>query len=158
MLDFNDLLLITRDLLDNVDGADTLDYFRKRFRQVMVDEFQDTNPLQYGIIRALQGDGHLFHGGGCQTGHLSFHRQRRACLPRPGAADHRHGRRWRRMPMTVNYRSRREILGVLNGLFTRVWPAESGVQRGDFFFEPLTAGLHFADKLQPSVELLLADG
>ena len=33
------------------------DYYRRRFRHILVDEYQDTNPAQYALIRALAGDG-----------------------------------------------------------------------------------------------------
>lgn len=47
-LDFNDLLLKARNLLK--DDKETRGYFQKRFRYLLVDEFQDTDPLQAEII------------------------------------------------------------------------------------------------------------
>ena len=32
--------------------------YRRRFRHVLVDEYQDTNHAQYVLIRELCGDGH----------------------------------------------------------------------------------------------------
>ncbi len=49
-LDFDDLLLFFRQILD-ID--EVVEYFHTRFRYFMVDEYQDTNPLQYEIIRIL---------------------------------------------------------------------------------------------------------
>lgn len=49
-LDFDDLLLFFRKLLD---FPDVLTYFHDRFQYFMVDEYQDTNKLQYEIIHAL---------------------------------------------------------------------------------------------------------
>ena len=51
MLDFDDLLLKTRDLLEG-DGQVRRE-LRDRFRQVLVDEFQDTDPLQTEIVLLL---------------------------------------------------------------------------------------------------------
>lgn len=33
------------------------DFYRRRFRHILVDEYQDTNPAQYALIKALAGDG-----------------------------------------------------------------------------------------------------
>ena len=38
-----------------------LNHYRSRFREILVDEFQDTNAVQYGFVRLLAGDtGHVF--------------------------------------------------------------------------------------------------
>jgi len=50
-MDFDDLLCKTVDLLANF--ADVRDELRKRFRFIMVDEFQDTNLAQYELVRHL---------------------------------------------------------------------------------------------------------
>ncbi len=51
-MDFDDLLLRTFELFQsNPDGV--LDKYRAKFKYVLVDEFQDTNYLQYSIIRQL---------------------------------------------------------------------------------------------------------
>lgn len=50
-LDFDDLLIETLRLLRN--DADTLDYLSDKFRYIHVDEFQDTNKVQYNIIKLL---------------------------------------------------------------------------------------------------------
>jgi DNA helicase II / ATP-dependent DNA helicase PcrA len=50
-MDFDDLLYQFYHLLNN--HADIADRYRKRFKYVMVDEFQDTNHLQYEIVRKL---------------------------------------------------------------------------------------------------------
>lgn len=49
-LDFDDLLLLFRQVLDI---PEVLEYFHNRFQYFMVDEYQDTNLLQYEIIRIL---------------------------------------------------------------------------------------------------------
>ncbi|MCB0633798.1 MAG: UvrD-helicase domain-containing protein, partial [Lewinella sp.] len=51
-MDFDDLLYRLYELLQkNPDNV--LEKYRKRFRYVLVDEFQDTNTLQYAIVRKL---------------------------------------------------------------------------------------------------------
>jgi DNA helicase-2/ATP-dependent DNA helicase PcrA len=54
LVDFAELLLRTFELLR--DNPLLLDHYRRRFRHVLVDEFQDTNTLQYAWLRQLAGD------------------------------------------------------------------------------------------------------
>ncbi len=46
-IDFEDILLLTKDLLKN---PDVQEYLSNKFRYLMIDEFQDTNELQYEIF------------------------------------------------------------------------------------------------------------
>ena len=50
-MDFDDLLLKAYHLLR--DNPEVLDEYRERFRYVMVDEYQDTNHIQYEIVHLL---------------------------------------------------------------------------------------------------------
>ena len=50
-LDFDDLLVKTVQLFQT--QADVLDYYQERFRYIMVDEYQDTNTVQFELIRLL---------------------------------------------------------------------------------------------------------
>ncbi|MFN2300463.1 MAG: DNA helicase II [Gammaproteobacteria bacterium] len=55
VVDFAELLLRTFELFR--DRPDILDHYRRRFSHVLVDEFQDTNAIQYDWIRLLAGGG-----------------------------------------------------------------------------------------------------
>ncbi len=50
-LDFDDLLLKTLQLLETC--PDVLENYSKRFKYIMIDEYQDTNSVQYGIVRLM---------------------------------------------------------------------------------------------------------
>ncbi|RCG20649.1 DNA helicase PcrA [Streptomyces diacarni] len=52
-LDFDDLIMTTVHLLQAF--PDVADYYRRRFRHVLVDEYQDTNHAQYQLVRELVG-------------------------------------------------------------------------------------------------------
>ena len=52
-VDFDDLLLFTVQLLE--EHADLREHYRERFRYQMVDEYQDTNPVQYRLLKLLAG-------------------------------------------------------------------------------------------------------
>ncbi|ROR53814.1 ATP-dependent DNA helicase PcrA [Luteococcus japonicus] len=53
-LDFDDLIMTTVHLLQAF--PDLREGYRRRFRQVLVDEYQDTNHAQYQLIRQLCGE------------------------------------------------------------------------------------------------------
>ncbi len=50
-VDFGDLLLLLVALFRK--RPDVLDQYRRRFQHILVDEFQDTNPVQYELLRLL---------------------------------------------------------------------------------------------------------
>lgn len=50
-LDFDDLIVKAVELLQQ--DAQVLDYYQKRFRYIMVDEYQDTNTAQFQLIKLL---------------------------------------------------------------------------------------------------------
>lgn len=52
-LDFDDLIMRTVELLQTF--PDVAEYYRRRFRHVLVDEYQDTNHAQYTLVRELVG-------------------------------------------------------------------------------------------------------
>ena len=62
LVDFAELLLRAHELFR--DREPIINHYRQRFRHVLVDEFQDTNALQYAWLRLLIGDsGALFAVG-----------------------------------------------------------------------------------------------
>src|SRR4051794_38365967 len=54
-LDFDDLIMTTVHLLQAF--PDVAEHYRRRFRHVLVDEYQDTNHAQYVLVRELVGTG-----------------------------------------------------------------------------------------------------
>lgn len=53
VIDFAELLLRALELWKN--KPDVLDHYQQRFQQILVDEFQDTNAVQYAWLRILAG-------------------------------------------------------------------------------------------------------
>src|SRR2546422_7279989 len=144
-LDFEDLQLRARDLLR--DDVAIREREQLRFRSIMVDEFQDTNRLQCELIELIagaRGDCERFFVGdefqsicGFRHADVQVFRERRE------AADAGV------LPLPMNYRSRPEVLAVVNHLF--------GGDFGDEF-QPLTASGEFPDPVFGSpVELLVTD-
>ncbi|NQW17230.1 MAG: UvrD-helicase domain-containing protein [Chloroflexi bacterium] len=52
-VDFDDLLLVAHRLLDS--NIDLLETYQRRYKHLLIDEFQDTNPIQLGLARLLAG-------------------------------------------------------------------------------------------------------
>jgi ATP-dependent exoDNAse (exonuclease V) beta subunit len=116
VLDFLDLLLLARNALR--DHAAVRTFFRARFPFVLIDEFQDTDPLQVEIAQMLAGDrpGGLVVVGDAKQ---SIYRFRRAdvrlfrdLVGRAGKADG-----GAVLHLTQNFRSRPAILSFVNRAF-----------------------------------------
>ena len=61
-VDFADLILLTYEML--LKNQKILHYYSTRFKNIMVDEFQDTNALQFELLKLLNGkDGSLYAVG-----------------------------------------------------------------------------------------------
>ena len=130
-MDFDDLLLNTVLLLERF--KDRLEYWQRRFEYIMVDEYQDTNHLQYLLISHLAAE----HRNLCVVGDddqsiyrfrgatieniLSFEQQFRGC---------------RTIRLEQNYRSTEQILEAANNVIRHnrsrkgkeLW---TGLGRGD---------------------------
>ncbi|MBC5766810.1 UvrD-helicase domain-containing protein [Ramlibacter albus] len=55
VVDFGELMLRSYELLRDNDPI--REHYRRRFRHILIDEFQDTNKLQYAWIKVLAGEG-----------------------------------------------------------------------------------------------------
>ncbi|MGE3820882.1 MAG: UvrD-helicase domain-containing protein, partial [Isosphaeraceae bacterium] len=123
-LDFDDLLLKTRDLLREVPSVREAEGRAVTF--VLVDEFQDTDPVQSEILRLLTGDGfadgRLFVVGDFKQSIYRFRGARpklfheyRASFPDQG-----------RLELTENFRSVPGVIDFVNALFHEAFEGESG--------------------------------
>ena len=93
-------------------------YVSDKFRAVIIDEFQDTDPLQWEIIRHLflSGDSTLFLVGDPKQSIYGF---RKADVYAYMDGYKALGER-SRAQLTTNYRSRKELIVALNALFGKV--------------------------------------
>ena len=62
VVDFGELMLRSYELLR--DNAPVREHYQRRFRHILIDEFQDTNKLQYAWIKMLAGQGDEAMTGG----------------------------------------------------------------------------------------------
>jgi len=147
-VDFDDLELCARELLQESESVRTA--WSERFELLMVDEFQDTNPRQLAILRALERS-NLFTVGdelqsiyGFRHADVRLFRSRRAELDERGAS----------LCLAQNFRGRAPLLDVVNAVFA---------ERLGTAYTPLLAGRADAAEQkegqegEPLVELLLTD-
>jgi ATP-dependent helicase/nuclease subunit A len=123
VLDFDDLLIKTRELLG---GADALDMLRDRYRYILVDEFQDTDPVQAEIVYLLSGaaggrgrmepaPGKLFVVGDPKQ---SIYRFRKADIEIYERVKERIAESGARLSIVENFRSVPGIVGWVNETFS----------------------------------------
>lgn len=68
-LDFDDIIVRTVELLQRF--PEVAEHYRRRFRHVLVDEYQDTNHAQYVLVRELVGVDGGADGAGVERGELT---------------------------------------------------------------------------------------
>ncbi len=145
--DFEDLLFLTYRLLSDkapVQAA-VRERYQKLFSLVLVDEYQDVSPLQDKLIDLLKSERNLFIVGDIQQSIYGFrHAEPEVFRRRIGT--HRKSPNARHIPLAENYRSRPEILNVVNGFFSTIFPASE--------FLALEAKKPFAEVRDKVVELL----
>src|SRR5436190_7899313 len=108
-VDFDDLLYLTVDVLERFPEA--LDRWRKAFRYVLVDEYQDTNHAQYRLLQLLAGEHkNLFAVGDPDQSVYSF----RGADIRNILEFERDFPGTRTIPLEQNYRSTNTILRAAN--------------------------------------------
>lgn len=132
LIDFADGEHLAAKLLREEDGSPSqlaLDVGRQ-FREVMVDEYQDTNQVQNAIFGALSGGGRLFMVGDVKQ---SIYRFRLAepgifldKLDRFAPADRARPGEDRRVLLSHNFRSRPEVLEGVNFIFRNVMTRAAG--------------------------------
>ncbi len=111
MIDFAEMLLRAKDLWQK--RPDILQHYRLRFQNILVDEFQDTNGIQYEWIKLLAGEtGRVFAVGDDDQ---SIYGWRGAKIENI----HQYGRDFKPFEtyrLEQNYRSTGNILKAANGL------------------------------------------
>lgn len=130
-LDFDDIILYTVMLLQEHDDVRT--YYQRKFRYVLVDEYQDTNYLQYRLTSLLSGgyenicvvgddDQSIYRFRGATIENiLNFEKQYKTC---------------RTIRLEQNYRSTQAILNAANAVIAhnigrkgkRLWTANDAGQ------------------------------
>jgi ATP-dependent helicase/nuclease subunit A len=156
-IDFEDLQILAARLLER---AEIGEHYRGRFRQILVDEFQDTNRLQLRLIESLRGPktelvvvgDELQSIYGFRHADLEVFRQRREEIDRRSDAE--------LLRLSGNFRSRPEVVGAVNLFGEALLGAAYNPLRVGVAAEHGALSPHTGDKAphigeDPVVELLL---
>jgi DNA helicase-2/ATP-dependent DNA helicase PcrA len=113
-LDFDDLIMTTVHLLQALPAV--AEKYRRRFRHVLVDEYQDTNQAQYMLVKELVGDsGELCVVGDADQSIYAF----RGATIRNILEFERDYPNTRTILLEQNYRSTQTILSAANSVIDR---------------------------------------
>ncbi|MGD0517615.1 MAG: UvrD-helicase domain-containing protein [Thermoguttaceae bacterium] len=116
-LDFNDLLIHAKNLLVGPQGNALRKRWAANLHLLLVDEFQDTDPLQVELVKALCDNdvarGKLFFVGDFKQSIYRFRGADPRVFHRLGEEIPHEGR----LPLSLNFRSQPAILDCVNALF-----------------------------------------
>lgn len=103
-LDFDDMLYNCKELLE--ENRPAREYWQGRFQYILIDEFQDINPVQYEAVKLLSADPfNIFAVGDDDQAIYGFRGSQPECLKRFQAEFQA-----RQLLLDMNYRSRQEIV------------------------------------------------
>ncbi len=145
VMDFADLALQTRDLLKSSIRA--RNQMSSSFRLVMVDEFQDTNPLQFDVIKRVAGS-NLFIVGDENQAIYGFRDAEVALFQQEKKKAREHGYL---VELEDNFRSQREIIRFVDHVFNR----DDMLSPGYLELNPAVAA--DAEKEDCRIEIMLVD-
>lgn len=130
VLDFNDLEHYALDILQaNGEGSEASSYYRDRFEEVLVDEYQDTNRLQEAILFWIRkpdpAQGNLFMVGDVKQSIYAFRlADPTLFVDKYLAFAQQNG--GRRIILAENFRSRKEVLHFTNLVFEQLMDEKVG--------------------------------
>ena len=110
LLSFGDMILHARDALSKQDKL-------KDFKYILVDEFQDTDPLQFKLINALINDNTgLFAVGDLKQSIYSFRHAAPDLFAELISKNKNNN-----IELDVSFRTRADLLNKINNLFAHIW-------------------------------------
>lgn len=136
LLDFSDMehlalkILVQKDENGNVVPTKTAQEYREYFREVLIDEYQDSNLVQEYLLKAVSGEEigsyNRFMVGDVKQSIYKFR------LARPELFLEKYGSytadsaRTCRIDLHQNFRSRREVIDTVNTVFSQIMTKELG--------------------------------
>lgn len=148
-IDFDDMEHLALAVLNN-EGVRA--EYRARFSHIMVDEYQDVNPVQEEIINALRRANDLFLVGDVKQSIYRF----RLAEPRlflDKYAQYTGGAEGRAIDLTANFRSSEPVIRAVNAVFSRIMSRECG----DIDYDERAALVGGRGEEEGAVELCVVD-
>ncbi|WP_352420084.1 helicase-exonuclease AddAB subunit AddA [Proteiniborus sp.] len=129
IIDFNDLEHYALRILEN---KEVREEYRSKFEYIFVDEYQDSNIVQETIINRMKRDNNLFFVGDVKQ---SIYRFRLAdpslFIEKYNSYTNDESKLNKRIDLSKNFRSRKEILDVVNYLFENIMSEKLGEVKYD---------------------------
>jgi ATP-dependent helicase/nuclease subunit A len=170
VLSFDDTLIKTRNLLR--DNGEIREHYKQKFRKILVDEFQDTDPLQAEIVFFLAEeedryekewslcslkDGKLFIVGDPKQSIYSFRRADIEIYEKVKSIIEKNGKS---LKITVNFRTLSPVINWVNDQFSKLIVRPESGENYQPHYEPLQAFRQVEPEkylvaLRPTTELIL---
>ena len=151
VIDYADMEHKVLDLFQNEAVAGE---YRRRFRYVFMDEYQDSNPVQEQILAAILREDGLFLVGDVKQSIYRF-RMAEPRLFMERYARYRAGQGGTRIDLNANFRSSSAVVNAVNEVFSRIMTAEAA----EIEYDEAAALVHGRDDhgCPGGAELLIAD-
>ncbi|EAG4071523.1 helicase-exonuclease AddAB subunit AddA, partial [Listeria monocytogenes] len=162
VLDFNDLEHLALKILLNDDkGSEVAQNYQKQFKEVLIDEYQDTNMVQETILRLVtnpsEAQGNLFMVGDVKQSIYRFRLAEPTLFMTKYQTFQQDGSgNGIRIDLSQNFRSRKEVLDATNFIFRQLMDKHIAEIDYDTAAE-LTLGANFPETNAMETELLLID-
>lgn len=125
-LDFDDLQMRATRLFKKEGKIHNMlrEQYRKKFRHILIDEFQDTNPLQLELVEILSQGQNLFFVGDFKQSIYAF-RGAEPQLFLEKDALYRERQKGVRLALTQNFRASENVLTFINEFFKALWEEDN---------------------------------
>lgn len=165
LLDFSDMEHYALDILLQKEGNQirpsqaALEY-RQFFTEILIDEYQDSNLVQEFLLRAVSGEEAGFYNrfmvGDVKQSIYKFRLARpELFLEKYDSYSHEEGN-CQRIDLSCNFRSRRQVVDTVNGVFSRIMSRQlGGIEYDDK--AALYAGAAYPENPDCTSELLLLE-
>lgn len=168
MIDFSDMEQYALRILAAKEGSDFVPTavareYQQRFREIMIDEYQDSNLIQETILTSVstvsQGRNNVFMVGDVKQSIYRFRLSRPELFMEKFHTYDTGNSSRQRIDLHKNFRSRKEVLDSVNDIFEQIMtPALGGIMYDDEAALHIGAGFEeSSEKGQNDTEVLLID-
>ena len=122
IIDFNDMEHLALKIFN--EDEHTADFYREKFKVIMVDEYQDTNDVQEEIISKIVNENNFFAVGDVKQSIYRFRNAAPEIFLRK-YKDYPNCDNSERIDLSKNFRSRRQVVDAVNAIFRRLMTEEA---------------------------------
>ena len=161
MVDFSDMEHLALSILvdeETGQARPAAEEFRKHFKEIMIDEYQDSNEVQEAILTAIsgheQGNYNMFMVGDVKQSIYRFRMAKPELFIGKYESYSKEDSKQQRIDLQCNYRSREGVLDFCNDIFYKLMNRElGGVEYDDE--AKLNYGAKYPDSEEPCAEVLI---